>query len=93
MSSDCVNCGDDAPNAIVRLNGCDCVKHGLRGMKRLIESGDRAEDAEIIRRRTACRSCPYKTREKIGDVCMKDGLALHLRTAVGSYECENWCDG
>lgn len=81
------------PTAFVRLTICpesDCRRDGVRGMVRLIKAGDRADDQTIISRRTVCRECEHRVRRGARDICGADRLALHWRTAVGSYQCEHW---
>ena len=90
MSSDCVSCGDDSPNAVVRLTVDGCRKYGIKGMISLIQQGDRTPDDEMIERRCACRGCEHRERVSVGDVCKLDRLAVHFKTAVASFGCEHW---
>lgn len=94
----CTDCPDTPapPDAKVVLTVCgktECRRDGVRGMVRLIKAGDRATDDQIIARRTACRSCDDLRMRGQRPICSLDGLALHWKTAVKSYECPCWTKG
>lgn len=84
---------ESGPTAFVQLRvpGGVCGKrNGVQGMVALIKSGDRHTNADIIQHRCCCRGCPKKRMVGQRAVCAVDDLALHWKTAVGSYDCEEW---
>ena len=88
-----MGCGcdqNDEPTAFVNLRipeASRCRKHGIAGMMKLIEMGDRLDDDAIKANRCACRPCPHRDRRGSWVICGKDGRAVHYLTALASVGC------